>query len=358
MVGAIFSNDESLDKLNSDLVAKCFYNALQKSYGIMGTIFQKVYYVNTYLFSKIWYLAQCFKLEEKMLDKILVKALQFIYAGENERPVRCINFRHKELGGLGLIHPKLKSKAFMIKNMYSEFLSLNCSIGDLDKINRLYGYPEDFVQVYMEGLSLAPVKEIYDYLLQDTTKKNGSLIPSRSEKRSTNVKWSLVFKNLTLLKGMTAEEKEFAWKVSQDMLPVGARIHRKNVERRCLRELGSNVICEDTQTLEHLFINCTGIQVINKSIKMVLQHFMERAVENNEIIHFSFNHRNKKKLTCALWFSVKSLYNIFQNKSINKSQLLTVMIKELDWNLKLNRNVGSQCEMLRLKLSIERELNS
>ena len=91
---------------------------------------------------------------------------------------------------------------------------------------------------------------------------------------------------------------------------------------------------------------------------MVLQHFMERVVENNEIIHFSFNHRNKKKLTCALWFSVKSLDNIFQNKSTNKSQLLTVMIKELDWNLKLNRNVGSQCEMLRLKLSIERELNS
>ena len=55
VVGAIFSNDESLDKLNSDLVAKCFYNALQKSYGIMGTIFQKVYYVNTYLFYKIWY---------------------------------------------------------------------------------------------------------------------------------------------------------------------------------------------------------------------------------------------------------------------------------------------------------------
>ena len=98
----------------------------------------------------------------------------------------------------------------MIIHMYSEYLSQNCSIGDLDKINHLYGYLEDCVQVYMEGLALAPVKEIYDFLLQDTTKKNGSLIPSRSEKKSTNVKWSLVFKNLTLLKGMTAEEKEFA----------------------------------------------------------------------------------------------------------------------------------------------------
>ena len=172
------------------------------------------------------------------------------------------------------------------------------------------------------------------------------------------MKWSVVFKNLSSLKGMTAEEIEFAWKVSQDMLPVGARIHRKNVERRCLRVLGNGVICEDTQTLEHLFLNCTGIQALNESIRNVMQYFMKQVVEKNEIIHFSFNHRNKKKLTCALWFSVKSLYKIFQNKFSNKSQLLTVLIKELDWNLKLNRNVGSQCEMLRLKLSMERELNS
>ena len=118
VVGAVFSNDESFDKLNSDLVAKNFYNALQKSYGVMGTIFQKAYYVNTYLFSKIWYLAQCFKLDEKMLDKILAKALDFIYAGENERPVRSLNFRPTERGGLGLTHPKIKAKAFLIKNMY------------------------------------------------------------------------------------------------------------------------------------------------------------------------------------------------------------------------------------------------
>ena len=55
VVGAIFSNEKNIDKLNSELVEKSFYCALQKSYGVLGTIFQKVYYVNTYLFSKIWY---------------------------------------------------------------------------------------------------------------------------------------------------------------------------------------------------------------------------------------------------------------------------------------------------------------
>ena len=52
VIGALFSNSESIDKLNSDLVSQAFHNALQKSYGIGGTIFQ-VYFINAYLFSKI-----------------------------------------------------------------------------------------------------------------------------------------------------------------------------------------------------------------------------------------------------------------------------------------------------------------
>ena len=55
IVGAMFSNRGDLEKLNSNLVSKCFYDTLHKNYGIKGTILQKAYFVNTYLFSKIWY---------------------------------------------------------------------------------------------------------------------------------------------------------------------------------------------------------------------------------------------------------------------------------------------------------------
>ena len=33
----------------------------------------------------------------------------------------------------------------------------------------------------------------------------------------------------------------------------------------------------------------------------------------------------------------------------NKGQILREIIKEIDWNLRLNRKVGSQGEMIRLK---------
>ena len=100
---------------------------------------QSVYYVNTYLFSKIWFIAQCFKIEKKVLDQILAKALAFIYAGENERPIRPLNFRDKMIGGLGLINPIFKAKAMLLKNMYREFTELKGNINRIESYEHFMG---------------------------------------------------------------------------------------------------------------------------------------------------------------------------------------------------------------------------
>ena len=167
----------------------------------------------------------------------------------------------------------------------------------------------------------------------------------------------MAWKNLTILKGLTAEEKCFAWKVQQDMLPVGSRIHRRNAERRCLTVLENNQKCVQVQTLEHLFMNCEIIYNVYEALKSILDSFLERSVSYNEIIHFCFNHRNKKRLICALWFSVKVMFKIFHDKSHNKTQILRAIIKEMDWNLQLNRKLGSLCEILFLKQTVERCLD-
>ena len=73
-------------------------------------------------------------------------------------------------------------------------------------------------------------------------------------------------------------------------------------------------------------------------------------------MHFPFNHRNKKKLVWAIWFSVKVMYQIYQNKCINKAQLLAAVIKEIQWNLERFKYLGSLCEMISLKSEIVREL--
>ena len=104
----------------------------------------------------------------------------------------------------------------MIKNVYKDYLEYN----DADFVTNLYGYTEDCERVYNCGLATAPVREIYDFLLQEEIYRNGSLIPSRNEKKSFNVKWSLAWKNLNQMRGLTAKEKCFTWKLQQDLLQI------------------------------------------------------------------------------------------------------------------------------------------
>ena len=59
-----------------------------------------------------------------------------------------------------------------------------------------------------------------------------------------------VRKNLSHLKGLNAEERCFAWKVTQDMLAVGTR---NNAEKRCLTVLETGS-CEAEQTLVHCML--------------------------------------------------------------------------------------------------------
>ena len=158
---------------------------------------------------------------------MLNRVLQFIYTGENERPVRAVNFRKKEQGGLGLIHPVWKARAFLVKNMQKEFLNTGKNIEETIEVKKIYGYTENFVSVVKADLADANVKSIYNHLMREVLEKNGSLIPSRNEKKVSGIKWKVVWKNLNLLKGITASERVFAWKCTQDMLEVGDRIHRK-----------------------------------------------------------------------------------------------------------------------------------
>ena len=127
-------------------------------------------------------------------------------------------------------------------------------------------------------------------------------------------------------------------------------------DRRCLNLLANNQVCVDTQTLEHAFATCSSVLEIFESLSKVLEKLLNRSVGLKELITFSFNTRSKKRLVSALWFSVKVLYRIFHEKSHNKRQILYDVIKKLDWNLSLNRNIGSKNEVIFLRQVIDSHL--
>ena len=357
IVGAIFSNRGDLDKLNGNLVSKCFFDLLHKSYGIKGTLHQKVYFVNTYLFSKIWFIAQCFKIEKKTLENILSKALNFIYAGQNERPVRPLNFRDRKIGGLGLVNPIIKSKALLLKSMYREFILRDCNVNDRDSYKDIYGYTEAFSEVVKGGVNMNSTRDIYGYLIDAVISRKNSVIPSRSEKRSENVKWSIAWRNWGGLRGVNAEEFEFAWKLQQDLLKIGARLHRQNANKKCMADLGGG-FCQEIESREHLFVGCERVRECSKGCLKVLGDYLGKEIPIKDFINLAFNHRNKFRLRSGVWFAVKVMYGIFTRRIFNKVQLLKDIIKEIDWNLDLNRKIGNKKDIQEMKDLIKYHLHN
>jgi hypothetical protein len=103
-------------------------------------------------------------------------------------------------------------------------------------------------------------KEIYGVLMEKVTQKNESLIPSRNENKVNGIKWSVVWKNLKIMKGVNAEEKFFVWKSTQDMSEVGYRIRRKNAQRSCQRLTKSGLKCEENEDIYHCLSECEVVE--------------------------------------------------------------------------------------------------
>ena len=119
------------------------------------------------------------------MEEIMKAGLNFIYAGENERPVRPLNFRPKCFGGLGYVEANIKAKALLVKSMIKRK-----SKGEL--VEDMYGYEEQFnrwLDCVQTGDKIKTgVKDIYNEMLKAKYEKNGSIIPSRNEKNLRNIK--------------------------------------------------------------------------------------------------------------------------------------------------------------------------
>ena len=118
--------------------------------------------------------------------------------------------------------------------MSREFKTRKCNLNDLNSYKDIYGYTDEFTDIMRAGVTPSISIVIYRYLSEAIICRNNSIIPSRSEKRVNGIKWSVAWENFRWLKGMDSEELTFAWKLQQDLLPIGSRLHRQNAERRCL----------------------------------------------------------------------------------------------------------------------------
>ena len=329
VIGGTFINSGSLEKANSENVKNKIIGKLNENWGMKGTLFQKVFFCNTFCFSKLNYLGQVFLLEKKDLDLIKSKALAFLYAGYNERPIQVVNFRKRINGGLSLHHPQLRAEALMLKNMHRECNERDIQVSGGVLSGSVYGLKTLFVEICKAEVGTSS-KEIYKFLLRKMVRDKTSLVPSRIERKIQTVKWSRAFKNIEKLK-VSQKEKEFAFMLVQDILPVNGRLHRKNSDHRCGRKMADGKICADIQDRMHFFVSCTVIQDIFVFLKSIISIFLGRLFNDLELLHISFTVVNRKTTALMVWIVVKCFYKMFHEKLMDYRSVFREIVRDLDF---------------------------
>ena len=333
ILGILYGNKKevTLEQLNTDFVKKKVLRKLYAADGVRGTVLQKVQFANIYLLSKIWYVAQVFILDKGMLKEIDRQIHKFIFAGENERPVRALCYRPKEMGGLSLICVDNKSKTLLIKNMIKE-KDENEQRGNLGL--KIYGNMKDLERILNSGVNVKSLKDTYRYFLQDRIGTTDNPIPSRSEVRNPRICWKNSWKNWSKSRGISAELRYFGWSLIQDMVVVPSRHHRKDTSKDCPRlvydeDLEEMVNCGKFGDLRHTLAECPMTREKFLEFKSVLETFMEKEITTEEILFISFSHFDKKKLNMGVWITINSLYYIYKHKESGCAEMLRIVKEDL-----------------------------
>ena len=87
----------------------------------------------------------------------------------------------------------------------------------------------------------------------------------------------------------------------------------------------------------HCFANCLATKSRYKAMEAILETLLGYHVKEVEIVHLSFNHRNKQKLRTAIWFCVKYMFQIFSNRDEGLAQSLAKIGRETGWMIRIGK---------------------
>ena len=330
IIGGIFSNDQDIESLNSKEVERCTLARIYSSTGIRGTLLQKVYFLNTYIFSKLTYLAQVFILDEEIIKNISRKAHNLLYRGELERPVAAVNFRPKELLGLGLVHLPTKCKSLIMHTMFKEFRMKNMQVVNGSYSEFLYGHKAELLQLVQTFTESPSAKELYHLFLKRVIYRGDNLIPSRMEKKYSDVTWQKAFINFKGGKFLNPKEREFYFRFVHDLLHLGARKHLKGSDKTCRRhDLGLK--CAALETRLHFFMQCPPVHDIFCLLKEILQNFMKKKTTVDEIFTVSFRCKEPTRNVIGVWLVMKVFFYVLHEEIEETELILNKIVNDIDW---------------------------
>lgn len=261
-------------------------------------IIQKVWHINLFILSKVWYTAQvlpAFKKNTQTIEKYigfyLWKGLPYRVAREQLRmPTKS--------GGLGLLDVYKKSTALLLRTLKRDFVPGSDPFNHAYIVHLRQGGGFRNFPAYLRtscGLldslpdNLYSAKHIYQYLLSDNAH-----VPAIQIKEPL-LPWARIWKNVSI-KCIPSAWKSWAYLAMNDAIATGERLqrHGRAVDPNCPK-------CHQLDTISHRLIMCPDLANIRHWVSSAIRTKIKYQGTEERILTFQFQHPDDTVNNAIAW---------------------------------------------------------
>ena len=261
----------------------------------------------------------------------------WLYADMYEKPSEAILFRPASYGGLGLLCPKYRALACLIRsfmetaanphfrrNLYHAQLFRYHVLDESYLPNPSYPpyYPPQFFETILQVRESSTLdittmttsqwtKELVEVHVTMTTQPDNtrSFTPCRAELAQPGNNWELTW-HYARLKGLGPDHTSFLWKLVHMLLPVKDRLHRLSPATSPICNLCPDNINEN---LDHAFNSCSFNQGAGTLLTSVIREsFPDVSLE--QILRLGFDEMPEDLELPVIWFSAAFLLALWNRR--------------------------------------------
>ena len=305
--------------------------------------------VNSFGLSKAWFKCHSVDLRAGDVTAITSSVKSWLYADMFEKPSETIMFRPASHGGLGVLCPKYRALACLIRtfmetaanpnfrrNQYHAQLFRYHVLKETELPNPSFPpyYPPAFFETILQVRDASPLdittmttsqwtKVLVEVNVTMTTQPDTtrSFTPCRAELAHPGNNWELTW-HYARLKGLGPEHTSFLWKLVHLLLPVKERVHRLSPATSPICNL-----CQDNsnEDLEHALHSCS----FNQGAGAVLLDVLRRSLPDvilEQVLRLDFDEMTEELELPVVWFSAAFLLAIW-NRRCSNSRIRTYDIR-------------------------------
>lgn len=326
--------DSTVNENYNNLIAN-LKHAISLHHRRILNIYQKAFILNTYVLSKLWYIAQIIPPNNKHIAEIRKICFRFLWQGYFYSVAKIELYLPICKGGLALEDVESKTKSLFIKNiLFAKNSSPSVDKFMIAQINNRYltRNAREWISLAVElrpRVVLNTSKLFYSYFINQLN------ITPRMQTEVPNLEWDTIFENLDK-KFITSNAKTCLFSVLNELVPTRSKMYRHRIAGI---DSPNCILCGNQDTITHRIRSCGTSSVIWNWMKsLILIRFRVNISDPDELIALQWNPKNCQK-NAGLWLVLEAIRFNLMNYGLSGMGCLEKFKKEIR-DIRWNNRIG------------------